>query len=997
MYDKITLNVPTAPLNANTLTIGGRNANGTVSNVTLTAVLSAPAAGQFITDGNLTNTLTNLAVAFNTAMAGKATMTVQHVPDRVEIVPVSTDRASTAFFLGSLTGIGELAGVPAYSHLAGTFSLVNASQTVTGTGGADTIDVFNGSHLSNATIDGGAGTDIIYVVGNETIALAAGTSFTQVEEFRFNPNAATKILDITAIAQLGSLNTIDMGGGQIRIQGAFTGLVDFTGKILNNVSEIARATANSTAIQAPDGYNGKITGGNSADTLLGGSGAETISGGFASDSISGGGGADSLSGGIGNDTITGGPDTDRVDGGLDEDLILISTADWTGPETVIGGNGDDTIQFDGSLLDLGGKTVNTVEHFVGTFASGNRVNLSAAQFLTPLSYTGGAGIDTVGVFSGTADFTGKTLASIEVLELMTANNTLTMPAGVSLIGRNTLGTGVIVAALADVSANTQKFEFQGVGPDILRLTGGGTIDFTGNTSFTGLETVEFAGATPVIMTAHNSVSARYVGSTGADSLNGGLVADTLQGGDGDDTLVAGGGVDKLQGGNNDDVIRFPSGAVDTGEIIDGGAGTLDVLRFDGTSVLLVNNATISNIERIETTANDTTLQISAAQLAGVTEIDMKGSGTFDSLSVTGGTVDLTGITLTGINKITPGSSPATITLPASVATPLLATGSLNNDTFVVTRTALAANQFGFSLNTGTDRVVVTGGGTLDLGTVTTLTDVEEVLFQGAGPYTVSAGNTAARVLLAEGGNDSLTGGSQADTLFGGTGNDTLTGGAQADVLVGEVGNNKLFGNFGNDFLFGGTDADTLDGGEDNDTLVADAQNDRLQGWDGADTLFGGTGADTLEGGNENDVLVGGADADSLVGGQGTDTLFGGSENDILDGSGDTSPDLLLGGDGPDLLIAASNDVMWGGTANDTFRLMSAGTFTIADFVRSDGDRIDLTSLSAAYTGAAAVTLIGTPEVRSNGLIYTFLHGGNTIVLNVVGNPAPTGLIAGDFL
>jgi PhoPQ-activated pathogenicity-related protein len=55
-----------------------------------------------------------------------------------------------------------------------------------------------------------------------------------------------------------------------------------------------------------------------------------------------------------------------------------------------------------------------------------------------------------------------------------------------------------------------------------------------------------------------------------------------------------------------------------------------------------------------------------------------------------------------------------------------------------------------------------------------------------------------------GGNDVLTGGSQAAILLGGPGNDTITGGVLGSILVGGPGTDQLTGQSGMDILIGGT-------------------------------------------------------------------------------------------------------------------------------------------------------------------------------------------------
>ncbi len=98
-----------------------------------------------------------------------------------------------------------------------------------------------------------------------------------------------------------------------------------------------------------------------------------------------------------------------------------------------------------------------------------------------------------------------------------------------------------------------------------------------------------------------------------------------------------------------------------------------------------------------------------------------------------------------------------------------------------------------------------------------------------------------------------------DTIFGGSGNDILLGGAGADSLSGNLGNDTLLGDGGaasyidgvlhqveaTDFFVGGDDL--LAGGAMND--------DAPRGGDGNDVIIGGAGFDTLFGTLAEDVLI----------------------------------------------------------------------------------------------------------------------------------------------
>jgi len=257
------------------------------------------------------------------------------------------------------------------------------------------------------------------------------------------------------------------------------------------------------------------------------------------------------------------------------------------------------------------------------------------------------------------------------------------------------------------------------------------------------------------------------------------------------------------------------------------------------------------------------------------------------------------------------------------------------------------------------------------------------------------GNASANVILGGEGDDELVGLAGADLLDGqggddrldgGTDDDTLRGGAGRDVLIGSTGNDELFGEADDDTLAGDAGDDLLDGGAGNDALDGGWQDDRLFGRAGDDTLTGWYGDDELDGGAGDDVLDGHADNDVLVGGPGDDLLDGNSGRDRVDYSADPAGvtvdlDALRASDGfggtdtlariedavgsafddvlngdrlPNLLVGgAGDDDLNGGAGNDTL-LGQAGD----DVLRGE-DGNDVFPWSAAVdAGPGADTIDG---------------------------------------
>lgn len=209
----------------------------------------------------------------------------------------------------------------------------------------------------------------------------------------------------------------------------------------------------------------------------------------------------------------------------------------------------------------------------------------------------------------------------------------------------------------------------------------------------------------------------------------------------------------------------------------------------------------------------------------------------------------------------------------------------------------------------------------------------------------------------------------ANRLTGNMGNNVLGGNQGADTLIGKAGNDRLFGGDGNDKLLGGLGFDRLFGGSGNDFLAGNI---------GADTLDGGVGNDTILGGDGRDRLVGGMNIDRLVGGSGNDTLFGGLGNDSLIGG--SGKDRMTGGSGADHFIFT--DRLDSGTR-------PAGRDVITDFVRGQGDKINLSAIDAnlRFVGNQTFEFVGTDRFSGSAgeLRYQQTNGTTLIFADLDGD------------
>ena len=252
-------------------------------------------------------------------------------------------------------------------------------------------------------------------------------------------------------------------------------------------------------------------------------------------------------------------------------------------------------------------------------------------------------------------------------------------------------------------------------------------------------------------------------------------------------------------------------------------------------------------------------------------------------------------------------------------------------------------------------------------------------------------------------------GEESGSADGGPGNDTVNGDDGNNVIVGRPndGNDVVNAGAGDDLIGMGGGVDQYNGGPGNDgfngnnnvetgSLVENVDADTMP--DNGTQFNGGEGVDNWDISNRNDrvnIALGQSSAslaaiegspyqmdvtfedgttlsyfldsiedftlteadNSFFGNEYDNRVFGLGGNDFINGGGGN--DTLVGGDGNDFLYAGfgvtgGNETLYGGLGEDQFafasveELSSASTF-IQDFVRGDGDIIDLSLIDANTT------------------------------------------------
>lgn len=476
------------------------------------------------------------------------------------------------------------------------------------------------------------------------------------------------------------------------------------------------------------------------------------------------------------------------------------------------------------------------------------------------------------------------------------------------------------------------------------------------------------------------------GTSGNDTLIGGLADDELYGLDGDDRLDGAGGADSLFGGaGNDTLTGGPADAV-VGSTLAGGSGD---------DLYLIANPLDQIVEAVGDGTDEVRTDLAAYTLAdGVEHLTYTGAASFAG---TGNTLD---------NRLTGGAGADSLigldgndTLDGGLGADTLV-GGLGDDVYLVDDSGDVVTELS---GEGSDEVRTT------LTAYTLGANIESLTFTGTGAFS-GTGNELDNRIQGGAGNDTLAGGIGLDTLVGGAGNDTYiiddaadlvvevagegtdevrtslsaftlaanvevltytgsssfsgTGSAGNDTLRGAAGDDTLAGAAGNDWLDGGAGADSLIGGSGNDTYIVDDAGDMV-------VELAGEGSDTVR--SAIDYTLGGnVEALVLTGG-----ALSGTGNELANSlTGTAADNVLIGLDGNDTLNGgAGADTLIGGAGNDTYVIDNIGDVLI----ELPGEGIDTVQSSISHTLLADfenLTLTGSAAISGTGNAANNLLIGN---------------------
>ncbi len=609
------------------------------------------------------------------------------------------------------------------------------------------------------------------------------------------------------------------------------------------------------------------SGGGGDDELNGGAGADTLNGDDGADLLIGETGNDILRGGIGNDQLYAGmrytslesdvgttnalygedgddsliarEGQDLLDGGAGADVLSSGEDDTAaGGDTLLGGDGNDTISFNGDLLADGGAGDDIL--YFGKIATTVTGGTGADRFdLIRTDYDGNFELGDFHLITDFKEAEGDRFnfglpghyQQKLIFRGALDNPAFTLQAGQSFSSTDygsdlaqiwTWASGGVTFMIVDLdgSGDLTKADY------VVRL--GGTLALT-QAAFAPGALISDPGGTggADVIQGTDSQDVIY-GLSGDDVIHGGGGHDQLNGNSGDDQIDGGDDYNEIHGGDGDDVLTGGGGGV-----IYGGAGSDVIYGGDGGTLYAAGNHP-GDVDG----PDDFNLIYGSA----FRDIIFGGLGLHDQSFGYGGD-DV----INGGGLIEGGDGNDQLSSAGALATALL-DGGAGDDT-------INSGNFGDRLIGGAGADKMSGGGGDD-----------EVL--GAFGDQWMNGNDGQDVLRVSGQAAEsdpvlyLRGGQGLDVadFSGVTGYLTLDLGApgEQDTGVGRVyieGVEHVIAAAAGSHITGRQSADRLQGLEGDDTLLGAGGHDILDGGLGDDILDGGLGNDRIDGGDGDDVLL----------------------------------------------------------------------------------------------------------------------------------------------
>ncbi|NRT55443.1 calcium-binding protein [Sphaerotilus uruguayifluvii] len=771
------------------------------------------------------------------------------------------------------------------------------NDTIWGSAGDDTIV----GGMNTDWVDGGEGSDTYRITGNEA---GGWSSYQGNDTYR---DSGTRGID--------RIEAVGGGDVDIGLQGSFSALAA-------GIEVIDGTKAAGTVRIYGDGSSSTLD--LRGATLVGAN--LVIDANYGNDVVYGSAGADTVVGGGGDDTL------DGCEGG---DTFVV-----TGNEA----GGWSSFRNHDTYRDTGSTGIDRiVAQGAGAVDIGLKGSFGAASGIEVIDGSGAAG--TVRLFGESSaqllDFRATTIIGANVvIDAGNGNDTVYGSAGddtfVSNNGEDLLdgaGGGDTYRVTGNTATGFHGYDTWrdsgSSGIDRIVALGAGNVDIgIRNWRDSGIEIVDGSGAagTVRLLAEYTSDLIDLRGTTIVGTnvvIDASSGNDTVIGSDGADTILASSGEDRLDGGGGGDTFRV--------------TGT-ESASFSGYDTYVDSGS--SGTDRIEAVGSgnvDIGVRGGLGAASGIEVIDGRGaSGTVRLLGEGAAErFDLSGMTILGSNVVidqgwgndTLIGSAGSDTVIASFGDDWLDGGN-GGDVYRVTGSEAAGwsvfrgyDTFRDSGTSGTDRIVATGGGAVDIG----VTD-----WVGTGIEQIDGREAAAVRVVGNGAGNRMD--FSTTTLVGG--NITLDGGYGTDTLIGSAGDDTLVGGNGDDWLDGGEGSDTYrvtgnkaggwgvyqdhDHRQDSGTTGTD----RLAAYGSGDVDIGtwgwsNTGIEVIDGrGATGTVRLLDTGNASLMDLRGT-TVLGGNVEIWADYGDDT----VYGSAGADLIVGGGgNDTLDGGEGGDTYRI-----------------------------------------------------------------------------
>jgi Ca2+-binding RTX toxin-like protein len=769
---------------AKTVTIDGSidTTSAGSANTETIKTLDASAANSNVTINMGVNNL-NLA-ANGATTVGTGTITVTGSGTLTDDVTV-TSLTAAVLDASAMTGAVTLDSTTTLA--VGTIKTGSANDTVvltTGTAsdvtvqmnaGNDTLILSNGDYTNKiVNIDMGAGTDTVRFLPSTTLYKGSGVdTLAGIENIVFSANTTTDQGIQANLLHGQTYNILSNGSAStnnITVKVATTDTaVDLSGLVGSTATESSVAamtfTTDASANTAPITIKGIsaakniITGSSSADVLTGGAKDDTFN--YSSASLL-------FSSGALLDTINGGAGTDAINLTSTAAVTVMSNDSWanaTNVEKITTGANANAISLTlGATAQTAGIT--TVDLSGDNNTNGVNV-VNASAYTAGITVTGspGAGVDSITGGSGDDTFVYKI--------------TTDLVNGGAFIDSIVGGAGTDTIQLGDTLANTAANLL--VTDSFARVSGVETIKSVATTAAesvalhanaytAGIRTVDLslnkhASANKIDASAITGGGMTLIGSaTGATTILGGAGDDTITGGAGDDTITANAGNDSISAGAGDDTITMAANLT-SADTIDGGAGS-DTLTFtdaggatsDLNNVTNIETITLGNAITAVTTvdtlvASGGTLTVSGNSLTGTNTLMWNGSAeTNGKFSITGGAAADTIIGGAGADTITGGDGIDSLTGGAGADIFVYATGASELVTYAGGDKTPAKIERITDFVAGTDKIKLTIGAMISGITLAGTTGISVNESSGsllsAAPITIAAGKTDIDALTA---------------------------------------------------------------------------------------------------------------------------------------------------------------------------------------------------------------------------------------------------------